>query len=690
MKIKKQQHIRDCGVSVIQALCAFFHKEWVHEHELKLNVNYGKNGISAQNLINLGKNYGIKLTPYEVTMIDLKQSKIKDYMIALIKHNAQAHYVIIKLQTHFVIMFDPMNGKQKISYEIFNNYFINLIFLLEKIPFNKKLITSFNVWHLVWKKSSIMLVICLLMIINLILMLLSSFFLKIILDKIIPGHLTNTLLIIVISFSFIAILRVSFNFIQNYLCQKIMVYCKLTLYEIYYEKLNNAPLQELNKLTASEHLKRLRLITEVSVFVANCYKLIFEHNLLLITSSAILISLSTKMLAIALLLGFIIIIFMCGFQMKIRLMSDDLIAHEIHEFNAQTDLVMSLSELKNIDFQNFLMNKLHKNKFLNHNHQFNMWKILTLQNIINELIALIGPIILAFIATHLIFANKISLGTMLFFLSIFHYFLEALKNLVSFVANFSYNYKNINLLKFCLNLNDEKLIAQKKSWQETNLLPNQNLEIQKINNIKAKEMIFSYDKPFFKIKDWQINQNIHLIGANGTGKTTLLKLISGCYFADKSLLINNYPLNSYSLSSYRQKVFFANPNIYLPNCTMIEYITLNDKNAIKDFTNNCNRFNLLILFNKIGLNLTMTITNNGQNLSAGQKQLIILLRLLAFRFDVILNDEGLENIDEETVLILKTAINNFQTAIFIEVSHGQKYLSMGKEVIIDEIITYFP
>ncbi len=683
MKIKQQTDIRDCGVNVIQALCAFFHYQWIDINELKKSAIYGTKGINANNLINLAAQYGVKLTPYNVEISDLRKSGINDHLVALIKKQNQAHYVIIKLKPKFIIVFDSSNdrsltGKTKISYDQFQEQFMDFIFLTEKISFHHQKNHSYNVWQIIDKKMLIIFIIFSLMIVSLLLMFLSSFFLKIILDQVIPGHLKNTLLVIVISFSFIAILRVSINFVQDYLSNKILFYFEWKLYKVYWHKLSSSSsLQELNKLSTSEHLQRLNLIPQISQFITSFYQLIFQYSLLLIFSTSILLWLSLQMFAITLLFAFLIVILISFSQWRLRSTYDQAIEAQIGALNTQVDLAMSLYELKNNDFKNFLMQIMHEKNFYNKKYQYKLWKIYTMQKIVNELATLISPIVLTFIASNLIFDNQMSIGTMLFFLSIFHYFIDTLKNITNFIANFNYNYKNLNLLNFCLQLKDETKVQR----------PIQ-LQLTKIKLIVIEELVFSFDKPFFSINNLVINSNIHLNGANGSGKTTLLKLIHGLYHGDKPLLINGYPLSHYPLEIYRQKIFFANPHSYLPNLTIFEYITLNNPIATKNFLDNCKDFNLFALFNKVNLNLHLQIINNGQNLSAGQKQLVILLRLISFRYDLILNDEALENIDNATILILQKAINKFQNAIYIEISHAKKYLSSGKKVMINEIITH--
>ena len=87
----------------------------------------------------------------------------------------------------------------------------------------------------------------------------------------------------------------------------------------------------------------------------------------------------------------------------------------------------------------------------------------------------------------------------------------------------------------------------------------------------------------------------------------------------------------------------------------------------------------------VGLSLDTMLINNGQNISSGQRQLVTVLRLFAYKYKLIILDEALENIDKKKINAISQAINDFQDALYIEVSHSKRYISKGKEVDIETI-----
>nr|WP_318027920.1 ATP-binding cassette domain-containing protein [Mycoplasmopsis bovis] len=102
--------------------------------------------------------------------------------------------------------------------------------------------------------------------------------------------------------------------------------------------------------------------------------------------------------------------------------------------------------------------------------------------------------------------------------------------------------------------------------------------------------------------------------------------------------------------------------------------------------NNIRDYGLVNIISDANINLNTEIYNNASNLSSGQKQIILLFRLLTKKYKVVMLDEAFENISSDNALMLKNAIRDYQKeALFIEISHSNNFVHRGKEVNFDEI-----
>ncbi|MDC8919773.1 ABC transporter ATP-binding protein, partial [Metamycoplasma hyosynoviae] len=103
--------------------------------------------------------------------------------------------------------------------------------------------------------------------------------------------------------------------------------------------------------------------------------------------------------------------------------------------------------------------------------------------------------------------------------------------------------------------------------------------------------------------------------------------------------------------------------------------------AINRFKLNIEKYKLDKLLNNFNLRIDEKITSGGMFLSSGQRQLLNILKLFCFEYDVILLDEALENIDKKNWQFLKKAILKEQKdALFIETSHCNRYINKSDKI----------
>lgn len=191
-----------------------------------------------------------------------------------------------------------------------------------------------------------------------------------------------------------------------------------------------------------------------------------------------------------------------------------------------------------------------------------------------------------------------------------------------------------------------------------------NYDVHKIEgDIQFKEFTFRYDadKPdVLKNCAFSIHAGecIALYGSNGSGKSTILKLILGFYpNYSGGIYIDNKELHQYDLSSLRKRMGIVSQNLFLFDGTLESNVRIAATNASKEaFKNALDLSGCSSLFkDKTDIIKTGEL---GRYLSGGQKQAVAVARCILKDPDMLMFDEATAFLDLPTREIVISAIRN--------------------------------
>ncbi len=160
--------------------------------------------------------------------------------------------------------------------------------------------------------------------------------------------------------------------------------------------------------------------------------------------------------------------------------------------------------------------------------------------------------------------------------------------------------------------------------------------------------------------DFSINEGekIGVIGINGTGKSTLLRIIAGLEEADEGTVIKGRNLTIRYLSQ---------TPVFDPGATVLDAI-------LKDNVNSLNEWSIesdaMTAINKLGL---PAASEKMEHLSGGQKKRVALANAVLAPVDILVLDEPTNHLDSEMSQWLEDYLVNFRGAI-IMVTHDRYFL----------------
>jgi len=186
--------------------------------------------------------------------------------------------------------------------------------------------------------------------------------------------------------------------------------------------------------------------------------------------------------------------------------------------------------------------------------------------------------------------------------------------------------------------------------------------------IEMKDVSKSYDMPLIKDFEYTLlrNDRIGIVGANGIGKSTFLKLISGDLSPDSGSIDTGVTIK---IGYYKQENLVFNEDIrvidYIKDTA--EYIhtsngeTLSASQMLETFLFDSNKQYSII-----------------SKLSGGEKRRLYLLKILMESPNILLLDEPTNDLDIKTLSILEDYIDVFPGAV-IAVSHDRYFLDKISE-----------
>ena len=406
------------------------------------------------------------------------------------------------------------------------------------------------------------------------------------------------------------------------------------------------------------------------VFTSIALSLVMDISMVLITG-VILFQMNPKLFAIIIMMTIISIILVFIFKQPYKKINEEQMQQASILNSEIIEGLRAVETIKGNANEEMELESIEREYIRSLRISYKEGMLSNVQQTISSVISGIGNLVLLYVGISQVISGDVTLGSYMALSTLSGYFLEPINNLVG--LQLSIQEANISMKRLSEILDYEREAGMEGNTEQDNLYQ----DIEKVEgDVCVSHVTFRYGnrKPALKDVSFTIpkGQKVALVGASGSGKSTIAKLLLKYYEPEEGeITIDGVDIGEYRNDALRRVISYVPQNIELFSKSIYDNIRVSRQNAtLEEVKEAAKAADAHDFIKRLPMQYYTFLEEAGNGLSGGEKQRIALARAFLKTNEFYILDESTSNLDFATENVIFDMIyNKFRNKSMLIIAH---------------------
>lgn len=477
------------------------------------------------------------------------------------------------------------------------------------------------------------------------------------------------------------------SFARQWILMHLSIKIDIPLMLGYFEHIYKLPMKFFASRKTGDITTRFSdAFTIKDIFTSIALSLIMDISMALITG-VILFQMNPKLFAVIIMMTLISIVLVFIFKQPYKKINEEQMQQSSILNSEIIEGLRAVETIKGNANEDIELESIEREYIKSLRISYKEGMLSNVQSTISSVISGVGNLVLLYVGIMQVINNNMTLGSFMAFNTLAGYFMDPIGNLVS--LQLSIQEANISMKRLSEIMDYEREQKSERQYQEISSID---------GDIKLDHVTFRYGnrKPALDDVSFIIEkgQKVALVGASGSGKSTIAKLLLKYYEPEAgNITIDGMEISEYKNDDIRHAISYVPQNIELFSKSIYDNIRVTRQSATLDEVKEAAKAaDAHEFIKRLPMQYYTYLEEAGNGLSGGEKQRIALARAFLKENQFYIMDESTSNLDFATENIIFDMIyNKFRKKTMLIIAHRlatvkncDKIIVMDKGKIVEQ------